>query len=327
MLSGAPLTRFLHGRAAAVLASALAVAALAVYYLHVPVEHMGVDKGFVFPSANNWFAGRGADFAAGLCAFGATLLIATLLCKVYNVLRSLSWLYVVLFAATYVSTPELGVQFYGGSMLVLAVGACIMLLLGTWRNPEGTRRVFLIFAILSGLCTTQYCYLFYLPVFAIGCMQMQIFNFRTAVAMLLGLITPWWIIFGLGIAAPAQVHLPQFSGITLTGSMGQTVLTLLSVGVSALLIVLSFVLNVLRTIAYNARARAVNGVIAITSLFTIAACAVDFTNIITYIPLLDFCAALSTAHYFATHRAENSGFALVGIVVVYTVLYICQTAI
>ena len=164
-------------------------------------------------------------------------------------------------------------------------------------------------------------------VFLMGCAQMQVFNGRTLVAALIGVVTPWWIMLGFGIITPADIHLPSFAGVFTLIDFSDTFMLLSTVGLTALLIVLSLVLNVFRTIAYNARARAVNGVFTVLSLVTLLACCVDYHNLISYIPLLNFCAALQVSHYFATHRAEKSCFAILPVMVAYIAIYICQRVI
>ena len=125
----------------------------------------------------------------------------------------------------------------------------------------------------------------------------------------------------------ADIHLPDIKDIFSQIDINDTFLLLITVGLTALLIVLSLVLNVFRTIAYNARARAVNGVFTVLSLVTLIACCVDFRNIISYIPLLNFCAALQVSHYFATHRGEKTCVAIMLVMAAYIALYICQRVI
>ncbi len=98
-------------------------------------------------------------------------------------------------------------------------------------------------------------------------------------------------------------------------------------GLSASLLVLCLLLNAFKAIAYNARSRAVNGAIIVVALFTILGAAADFSNTAAYIPLLNLCAAIQTAHYFATHRADRSWIAIAAICLAYTTLFLCQILI
>lgn len=326
-MKAAIATRILHSRGTAIAVAALALVAAFLYFFDTPPARLSDYKGLALSSANEWFGNGIVDFAAAITGFAACAFTMVLLCKVFNVLRSLTWLYIALFAVMQMATPDLAVQFYSGTLLSVAVGAGLLLLFSCYRNPNPSGPVFLIFLGLSFLTATQYSFALYIPVFLIGCAQMRIFNGRTLTAALLGIICPWWIMIGFGLISPSDIHLPALVSVFSVIDYHDTLLLLATAGLTAFLTILSFVLNVLRTIAYNARARAINGVFALLSLTTIAAMCVDFHNLLSYIPLLNFCAALQVAHYFSAHRAEKSCFAIVAVLAAYVALFLCQIAI
>lgn len=326
-LKAALLTRLLHSRGTAVVMAVLAFVVFCVCYNAGGMELPDVDKGVALPSADEWLPAGLPDFTAAMACYVLSVVLMITICRIFNVLRSLTWLQVAFFALMQCATPDLAVQFYTGSMLLPVVQLCLLLILGTYREPQAAGNVFLIFALLSFFTATQYCYAVYMLVFLLAAVQMRVFDGRTFTAALLGIATPWWILFGFGILTPADIHLPSPAGIFSVIDLNDTLLLVLTVAFTALLIVLSLVLNVFRTIAYNARARAVNGVFTVLSLTTLVACCVDFSNLVCYIPLLNFCAALQTAHYFATHRAEKSCIAIMLIMAAYIALFICQRTI
>ena len=90
---------------------------------------------------------------------------------------------------------------------------------------------------------------------------------------------------------------------------------------------MKWVLSVFKTIAYNARARAVNGAFTVVMLTTLVAMCGDARNLVAYIPMLNFCAAIEITHYFSTHRAEKSFIAIISILAVYAALFACQIVI
>ena len=203
----------------------------------------------------------------------------------------------------------------------------MLLLFSCYRQPEATRRVFLIALLLSAFTATQYSYSFYLVAFLIGCGQMSIFNRRTLAAAFMGIVTPWILYIGFGIIDPAQLQWPRFANIFSEIDIDDTLMLVVTVGLTAFLTLLSFVLNVLKTIAYNARARAVNGAFTFVMLITLIALCIDYRNIISYIPILNYCAAMEVTHYFSTHRHDKSYIAIFTILAVYAVIFVCQTVI
>lgn len=285
------------------------------------------DRGLALPSADLWIAPAVPDFFAGIAGLGVTTAIMVLLNKVYNVLRSMSWLYIALFGMMMAATPNLATQFYTGTMLTVAVPAGLLLLFSCFKQPAQTRHIFLIFLLLSLLTATQYCFAIYILLFFIGLAQMRVFNMRSVTAALLGIITPWWILFGFGIVTPESIRMPAFVSIFSEIDLDDTYLLLIAVGVTVFAMLVCYVLNLLKTIAYNARARAYNGAFTTLALVTVAAMCVDYRNIISYVPLLNFSAAMEITHYFSTHRAEKSFIAIYLLIAVYAALFVCQTLI
>ena len=171
-----------------------------------------------------------ADFAAAIAGMTACTLLMVLLCKVFNVLRSLTWLYIGLFAVMQMATPGLAAQFYTGTLLSVAVGAALMLLFSCYRNPRPSATCSPIFLGLSFLTATQYCFALYVPVFLIGRAQMRIFNGRTLTAAILGMVCPWGIAMGFGIIRPSDIHPPQFVSVLSVIDHHDTLVLLVTVG-------------------------------------------------------------------------------------------------
>ena len=321
------LTRLVHTRLFGIGVAALALAGACFFFFSGLCEPLTGDKGLGLPSANEWLPTPLAEFGGAMGASAVTVLTMLLLNKVYNVLRSMSSLYIALFAAMQLATPALFTQFYTGSALAIVVPVCIFFLFSCYREPASTRHIFVIFLLLSFFTATQYCYAGYMIVFLAGLGQMRIFNARSLVAAALGIITPWWIMFGFGIVSPDSVRMPSFVSIFSEIDYEETFMLLVTLGVTAFIMVLCFVLNFLKTIAYNARARAVNGVFTVLALVTMAMMCADYRNIIAYVPMLNFCAAMEATHYFSTHRAEKSFIAILIILAVYAAIFVCQTII
>ena len=324
-MQAAFFTRIMHTRGFGLGVGIIAFLAACFYFFGGYAENIPGDRGLALPSANEWFANPYVDFGAAMGGAVAAMIILLLLNKVHNVLRSMTSVYIAFFGAMMAATANLFVQFYTGTVLLIIVALSLLLILGCYRDVKATPRVYLIFLLLSGFAATQYCFIFYLPVFLIACAQMRIFNGRTFVAAMLGIITPWWIMLGFGIITLSDIHLPQLISVFAGIGPEDTVLLLITVGLTALLFLTALVLNLMKAIAYNARSRAVNGVISITALATIVAMGADYRNLIAYVPLLDFFAALQAAHYLSTHRVDKSYIIIAVILVIYAALFVCQT--
>ncbi len=320
-------TQLMHARGFNLALALLAVTAATLFFLGGNTEPINGDRGFAFTSANEWFTVPAADFSAGIGASVFTVLIMLLINRIHNVFRAMTSLFIGMFAMMQMGTPGLMTQFSNGSLMAVVVPLCILFLLRCYGSPRAARTVFLVFFILSAALLTQYSFVFYFLVMAIGCMQMRVFNWRNISAATLGIISPWWIVFGFGLVNPFELQLPHLSSILVHIHQSDMLLMLIAVGFTVLITAVCFILSVMRTIAYNAHARAVNGVFTITTMVTVAALCIDNGNMTSYVPLLNFCAAMEVTHYFSTHRAEKSFIAILLIFAAYAALAICQTII
>ena len=93
------------------------------------------------------------------------------------------------------------------------------------------------------------------------------------------------------------------------------------------MLVASVGLNVLKTIAYNARARSYNGALTLIALVTILAMLFDYNNLVAYLPLLNVCAAYQLTHYFVRHRFDRQYAAVLSVCAVYIMLYLWRVAL
>ena len=321
------LTRAVHSRTFGVVTLLAALLAATLYYAGGYCTPIDGDSGIALPSADMWLPAGWADFCASAASTAAVVAVMVMMNKLYNVMLSMTWLYMAFFPLMMLATPDLQCQFYTGTLLVLLVPLCQLLLFRCYRDPDATRAVFVVFALLSLASATQYCFVFYMVVFALGLAQMRIASWRTFTAMLLGIVTPWWIMLGLGIISPYDIQQPHLESIFSQIDYRETTMLLTAAGTSAAIMVLAYVLNIFKTIAYNAYSRAISGNIAVLALATLAAMCIDYTNILSYVPLLNYCAAMEATHYLATHRADRSYIAVLAIMAAYIALFICQTVI
>lgn len=325
-MKGALITQIIHSRGVAIVATVLVGAALAFFWFSDPEARRVADPWFVLPSAGYWLPFGVIDFAGAIASGALIAGIMALLNRRFNFLRTTSALYITFFVLMQAATPKLATQFYTGEVLAVVVGLALMLFFDVYRSAGAARHVFLVFFLLSGLATTQYSFIFYLPAMLACMVQMGIMNGRTLTASLLGTITPWWICIGFGIIDPLGIRFPMLETIFSNPDFRGMVLTVIAAGFTAVLLVLVLILNLFKAIAYNGRTRAMNGSICIVAIVTVVAMLVDYNNFTAYVPTLNATAALQSAHFFAQRRNDRSGYVILSILAVYIILFICQTA-
>lgn len=282
------------------------------------------DKGFALPSAIEWIASPAAGFWLSIA--GNLLIVGLMiwLNRTYNFIKALTLIYVSFFAVMQLSTPELLDRFYSGTMLSIILLFCSSLMFNCFaaNRPESMRKVFLVFFLLSAGTATQYAYAGYMLVFLVGCMQMRIFSLRLVLAALIGIVTPWCIMIGSGFVVPSQLHMPVFISIFSAIDMTETMALLLTVLFTVLLLFAGMTLTFFKVLTYNARRRAFNGLLSVLSAYTVLAMTVDYTNIVTYIPTLNVCAAFYVSHFFAIHESDKSYIPILSLYTLYLTLFV-----
>ncbi|MDO4319971.1 MAG: hypothetical protein Q4C34_05285 [Bacteroidales bacterium] len=318
----AVISQKFHTRGAAMIMVAVAALYVALSGGIDNVLPSSGDCGLGLPSASRWVLPYGWSLAINV---GLNILIMAMMViinKAFNVLRAMTWLEVGLFALMQAAVPRDVTAIGSGTLVAAGVVICTFLLFSCYDAPDRVRTVFLAFMLLSLGSATQYSFAFYIPVFWVVCMQMRIFNLRVFLASVMGILTVWILLAGLGIVSPVHIGLPDISAIFFADNLHSSVYLLTVTALTAFMLVASIALNVFKTIAYNARARSYNGALTIIAAFTVAAMALDFDNLLTYLPILNVCAAYQITHYFVNHRYDRQYIGILAVAGVYIALYL-----
>ncbi|MGN1245961.1 MAG: hypothetical protein ACI4UN_04940, partial [Muribaculaceae bacterium] len=166
------------------------------------------------------------------------------------------------------------------------------------NRRDAQRSIFITFAILMLGASIHYACIYLIPVFMLGFMQMRVMSFKGFLAMCVGLVTPPWIMLGLGIVSPEDITLPEMQNVWSLLSSGESWLLLAVVITSAVLLVALMVVNLMQIYSYKTQIRAYNGFFSVLSIATMIMMAADYGNILSYLPVLNCCIAVQVAHSF-----------------------------
>lgn len=321
-MGGAGITSFLHSRGATLTAAVILTVLTAIAVTDGDVIPIEGNRGLLYPSTNTWLSQGWASAIASLCVTMVVAAAASALNKRYNIMRSLTSLWATMYIVMVCGFPSICGQFSGATLLPAIFVIASALLYRTYDNPGRRRSLFLIFFILSGASLFQYGYMFYIPVFAIGMIQMKVMNLKSLLAAAMGVITPPWVLFGSGLADIDSVQWPEFVNSLTVIESRDKILLLAGLGFTALLGVGFFMGNVMKLLSYNARNRAFNGFPAIGLIFTIIFIVVDYHNLALYSSLLCLLTAYQAAHFFSSRRQPQSYIVILTLMASYYLLYI-----
>lgn len=317
------LNKFLSSRYALLLMMAIAVMAAVAAYLHGDVVPITGAKGLGLPSANEWLHPGMLSLGVNLALNIGIACLLVLINKSFNILRNLTVLFSTIFMAMQTATPSVIGQFYGGTLLCIVNLLAMCLLFSTFGKRQPDRRnIFLVFFMLSLGTLTQYAYALYIPVFLIGCVQMRCLSFKGFIAAMIGVVTPVWILWGLGVIDFHNVALPQFVSIFSALNRHEAAQLIATVALTISLTIGFGALNFIKIYSYNSRARAYNGFIGIMALATMAFAVADYTNTAIYIPMLNTCAAFQAAHFFTINRWRRAYIPVLTLIAAYLTLYV-----
>lgn len=237
------------------------------------------------------------SWAVNLGLLMLTVWMSLMLNKVFTPIRAVTRLFASMLPLLLLALPQLSAQLTMGTMLlVVAVGLTFVLFSTYDQRGQSQQRIYVVFALLSTCCLFHYGFVALIVAFAIGFFQMHAMGFRGILALLLGLATPFWIGFGLGLIDPTTAMLPDWTAPQLL-QPGRS-LTLLALAGVAVLAVVLIVVNSFTFRNYRRELRVYNYFSSTLGIVALVAMAGDLGHALTYAPLLCWCLAVQLAHTF-----------------------------
>lgn len=318
------VTRFVQSHRMAAILAVTALCMMLWSHADGDVTILTADRGLSLPSPDKWFAPAGsATFTVNLLTIFACGILMAWLNASFNVLRSFSVTYVGIFLLMTATTPIESVMFQGASLLALGVLTAMSLLLSVYSAPALSRRVFMAFAILSAGALVQYSFVPFIAVMLAGLAQMRVMSAKSVTAALLGILTPWWLTLAFSPAVEWPcIHAPQFDNIFPGWPLERTARLWVTLAVTLGLGLVLGIMNLVKIITYNAKTRAVNGLLTLVSITAGLMSLVDFTNMPVYIILVNTCTAFQIGHFFAINTARRAYIPVLVIIAAYTGLFI-----
>jgi len=289
------INEYFNGRPFMILC-ALALMVATIVALAMDVQPVAGDSRGVFFSLRGSLLDSGPLSAAVnvLCLL-ATGGIMLALNKVFSYVRSVTHLMTSAFFLLLLANPSGLVALNAGTLLSLVTTMATLPLFASYQDRHSQRSIFLIFAIIAAASMFHYGSLVLLPAFLLSFRNMGVLNLKGMLAMLFGLITPFWIVLGLGLATPADFRGPHMLGIwTVVGHPVSPQLVL--VVVTTVLGIVLTIKNLMTIINYRMQTRVYNAFFVFVLIMAVVALCIDYGNATVYLPLLGLMVAIQVAH-------------------------------
>lgn len=285
------------------------------------VNEIAGSRGTLFPSPNRWLPPGELSLGISLLLMALTAMSYIALNKVFNFMRAPSALAASLYIVMLSSLPIAAGQFYGGTLMCILMLGVTALLFSCYGDRMSTRRVFLIFTVLSLASLVQYAFMFYIPVAILGLAQMRVLNLRSVIAMLIGIACPVWILYGFGMMDLGDIGWPHFNSTLSQLGLPGMITIFAAVGITIIIGFAAMCANLMKILGYNAKYRAYNGFLTLLMISTMFFSIVDYVNLSVYFPLLCLTSASQAAHYFSIRQVRGSQWVILGVIVLYMVMY------
>lgn len=265
--------------------------------------HSTQEFGFCLPSPNLWPI---PEFTGWIINTGLLLGCAVawiFLNKEFTLVKGIDQLTIVAFLMFVGSNPVCTDSLTTGSILLSVTVLCLSILFGSANRRNSTHQIFVIYTFLSIGSMFQYAFVPMMLVFLAGGIIMKTMRTKEVLAMILGIIAPYWIALGLGLVPLNAFRLPTFTYLFTDFTPSVRTITLLSdIALSGLLAILLCLSNTMVIFAGNKQTRARNNVVTLIIFSTLAFVVFDFGNMNAYLPTFYFALAVQVGNLFAYHN-------------------------
>ena len=305
MTSSEHINEYFNGRPFMLLC-ALALVAVTFVAVALGVEPVGTRcSGIFFSLQGDFFGVSPLSAGVNLLCLLATGGIILALNKVYTFVRSMTHLFVSAFFLLQLAHPSGLVAFNAGTLLALVTAITVLPLFASYQDKHAQRSIFIIFAIVATGSMFHYGFLVLLPAFLLCFLNMGVLNLKGVLAMLFGLVTPFWIVLGLGIVSPSDFVMPSVNGIWNLSFSPQTNVVLTLAVLTAVLGVVLAVMNLMTIMNYRMQTRVYNAFFVFVLFMTVIAISIDYSDVAVFLPLLNLMVGVQVAHAHTLHTTNH----------------------
>ncbi len=286
-----------------------------VYFVlqSIPISTPETSQDLLFLHADQWLKSPqiSAIVNSLLLLLGGILLLR--LNNLFSIIPKRTLLPLIFFLLFELATPQLSFLCNGNAIVVVMILILFPFFL-SYQQVQA-RSAFLIMGIIS--TCTLFCPLviLYIPLLLIGFLQIRYLNIKSILGGMVGWVTPFWILIGLGTISLDNLHLllPTFTPYI----PDTTLFAQPQIWIVVLTVILGFfagTTTIYSTLTEKRQIRAYNGFITLLSIYTTILLFLDYTHYTTYLPILNMSVALQAAFFFTGNTKR------VGVILFYLVL-------
>lgn len=298
----------------------------AVVWLVCGIIGMHADQAYpdsgstLLPPASQWGLYFGVLCALGMTGMALTAATLWLLNKRFNLLPGV--LYSSLLLVMCGTTPAIVRGLSGAVITGLVILGCTLMLFGLYGRRNATSGCLLLFTTISWGSMVQTPCLWFAIIFIIGLNMMQVMRLRELSASILGLLAPYWIVFGFGWADPARLSpLHSHTIFNLQADPATIVGTLAVAGFTALTLIIIMLYNAINTPSAGVRIRSCHSFVNLLGFASLLLMILDAGRLPVYLMTAFISLSLMTTRCTYQSRSPRAWILPVSIAAIYILIF------
>lgn len=292
------------------------------FFVGHPHELEGM-LGICIPSPNLWVLPQYLSWLINLLMIIVLGLSLHLFNKTYNFISSDDTILPAVFIFLCGANTWIDSLLTSSMILMLANLLCLNMLFRCYKSQKGMVNLFTVGVILAFGSMFDFAFVFMAAAYLLIAATLKCLNFKSFIAYLIGLLTPYWIGIGLGLITVDGLSYPTITNLFEDFATKESLfIGLLNGAVTMLFLLILVLANAVKLYAGNTRRRLMNNAIVILGLAVSICMVCDADNVTTYFATLYFVLATQLANFFVLHNVRHPGLIILVTVALYLAAYV-----
>lgn len=312
--------RMITGIPGLIFSMLLAFAMGVVAYLGSPFPEAS-GCGFLYRDPEGWGIPSGISFFLEWIVLVISTIAIVLLKGRFNIIPTLTKLPASIFILMAGADPRLSTHLCSASLFALANIIALWLLFSRYGKQRTEEPLFFIALIFSAGSMYDYAFLPMIPVYVISAGLLKLLTIRSLSAMILGVSTPWWIIFGLNFPTFPTILLPDWGGVFSLLSPQAGLASLIMVGFCTVAGTVFALSNSISMMSAGTATRHMMNAVGISAFTVLILTLLSITGFTPYIAALYLFFAFE-AGYFSSSHSGSGRVIWIAVAFLYTLLFV-----
>lgn len=278
----------------------IAFAMCVLSFVYHPVEIEPVPYGICLPTPDSWNVDPLWAWIINTFLIALNGLLIYLINKSYNFVRTTEPTIVALFLIMSCSCPWFTEGINTSVILCLANIVALGIIFASFDTGNATQQMFILGVVVGIGSMFQYAFLPMIMVYILWALFMKILRFKETLAILIGLVCPYWIAVGVGWIRMSDFAFPSITPLFgLARDHSELILLLIGIAVAALIGFFVVFINSMKLYAGNSKVNSMNLCVSTLGAASVIFILVDFDNMPAYVETLYMACAVQVGNICA----------------------------